>query len=873
MKNQITKQEMIANAFYFLQSTAFATHNFTQKKCCEMINTKNKKHIITQSGLSRIIGSVKDGETPYSKNIDQIWALMEQVLADYGVIYNPDSRVFKQSQTLERLPIPPPNVNGSGKNKFKDFGILDVASKFQIARFEELIKHANERIWILHTYFSSTAHLVHSFKIAVKKKIKIQLLLTHPNGGATDLRSNSLEISVKESIFECLKILAKYPELRENVEVRFYDRLPGVNIFGVDQTAFVGNFWEHTPSVSGTFILMGHKGRVAFDNVVEHFEKMWENALYCPLTEDFQTLKQHINAGILNRGGKKKAHFDKIDQDKLCCFRVFYFQEGNAKSMNMVINKESSQVHLTNTESRDDYWGRIQSVSNNSIIDIRTMDENNPRTARIVIHTKMRLLCKKEVTTAVFINIHPKGYPECGPMVIQKIPHSELNQTGNVQSAISEFLSALPREAKTSGAISIQELEKSLRIYLPDFPLQQTMVKDVAGDYVFYSINPTNHKIIKGYFRIGTDGHVTFLHHAYRTDAGHISVIDPSHILVTNREVHFKVAQYFNIFKVIKQNGKIILKGCYAGLGHTNFPTGGRIYATRINEIPFEMTKVDTFKWQGKKYKKLIKEIPDLEAFFSGLQDCFIENPSTLRRSPNILQVSKGDSIDSYTGTYALFLQSQYERKIRRCLIEILPGGKVRMKGMRHYIGTVLRYGHILQIILFPKQEGDQQIYAFMQCWVPDQIKPGNLVGIMSSVSRWGIPISRKIVLFSVANHYEKENQSLVSFDDEGLRNLELQYPGFISYLFSGEGGLVKIPKESDFEKFPTYQEEAVRAFQSGCFASKKGREKEALAELAEAFLLGFSDCDSLNEELEPAGSLFALRDKVTEMKKRAGME
>ncbi len=126
---------------------------------------------------------------------------------------------------------------------------------------------------------------------------KIQLLLLHPNSQATYLRSKGVGFNLEKGfnrVKDDLQELINTPIfIRNKLEVRLYDELPGVKLIMLDGLYILGFFLFKELSRIGTHVVFNPKQNVSFAaNMKNQFRKLWNSAEPFHLEKDEQLLER-----------------------------------------------------------------------------------------------------------------------------------------------------------------------------------------------------------------------------------------------------------------------------------------------------------------------------------------------------------------------------------------------------------------------------------------------------------------------------------------------------------------------------------------------------------------------------------------------------
>lgn len=153
------------------------------------------------------------------------------------------------------------------------------------------IEHARESIRILETNVYSDLKLFSSIRKALQNNqdLKIEILLLWPESKLISYRNKVIfPVNIRTIILNnlvSLRRIAKDLNAFERISVKFYDQIPMVSMFGVDDVWYSGFFWSHTSSIMGPWFALPSvelippsmgKFKVFRRNLDIHFQKIWE---------------------------------------------------------------------------------------------------------------------------------------------------------------------------------------------------------------------------------------------------------------------------------------------------------------------------------------------------------------------------------------------------------------------------------------------------------------------------------------------------------------------------------------------------------------------------------------------------------------------
>ncbi len=172
-----------------------------------------------------------------------------------------------------------------------DYGLEEI-HRFKLEELLKGLKKGDELHW-LDTYCPQINGILNRLEEALELEVKVKILTMKKDSNVAKYRSQELEGEVQDEfvLFNqqvnlyhdgLSKILSKQESRsKDNLEVRFYDDLPGVPMYIVvrDGVLFVGyTGWYLNKSASkNIFLKWGPAKKAVLESVESYFDKKWDN--------------------------------------------------------------------------------------------------------------------------------------------------------------------------------------------------------------------------------------------------------------------------------------------------------------------------------------------------------------------------------------------------------------------------------------------------------------------------------------------------------------------------------------------------------------------------------------------------------------------
>lgn len=281
-----------------------------------------------------------------------------------------------------------------------------------------------KEVRIIQTYLTGVENLKLSLEAALKKGANVKILLMEPELESARLRSKGLinkQVNVRAKILdnrsELEELYDKYPGL---FQLKYYNEIPGLNLFAVDDKLLIGFYWYKQYAIYGTYLEIKNDDYYPLaKNVNTHWNKLWESY-----------------SGETQQNGLAKV-----------CYRCFFIREDDPQSFVLEINNFTKEAIVCETPSGDEYRGDVINLLGFCGIRAETVKAGNTyrsrskRIASFLINTgNEESLGSQEIAIAVYSNISPQGLAYGNIMVLAKVANRTDTVDEEKKSLINEYL-------------------------------------------------------------------------------------------------------------------------------------------------------------------------------------------------------------------------------------------------------------------------------------------------------------------------------------------------------------------------------------------------------------------------------------------------
>lgn len=159
--------------------------------------------------------------------------------------------------------------------------LVELQSEIHLSDLKQHISEAKEEIKVLETFIENWLQLRQSIKSALLRKVRLRILVCHPESDITRVRNEDLnrefDPSVIENLLKNIYSDVEYWGLEEFLEIRLYSNLPGTQLYGIDDTYYSGWFWHQKAAIEGPFLKVESNNELS-NSFSGLFESIWGSA-------------------------------------------------------------------------------------------------------------------------------------------------------------------------------------------------------------------------------------------------------------------------------------------------------------------------------------------------------------------------------------------------------------------------------------------------------------------------------------------------------------------------------------------------------------------------------------------------------------------
>jgi hypothetical protein len=193
--------------------------------------------------------------------------------------------IRKHDEQLERFEKKLENTKDYVKvsASLSEIGISDAVPNQSGELFDDLCATAEIEIKILQTYLGSLRQLPDSIFDAVRRGVKVKLLILDPSGDIIFHRLRDIglpsDTHAHKDAYGRLKILLKKKVSNpERFQVKIYNNIPPFALYASEKKVRLGLFWHGDHSPSGPHILVDDCNSIIGEYALETFEEIWQKA-------------------------------------------------------------------------------------------------------------------------------------------------------------------------------------------------------------------------------------------------------------------------------------------------------------------------------------------------------------------------------------------------------------------------------------------------------------------------------------------------------------------------------------------------------------------------------------------------------------------
>lgn len=746
-----------------------------------------------------------------------------------------------------------------GYNSNQQDSQLNFYPHFSKLNIEEVFEASEKEIIILDTFIHDVwIHYQQQILSLLEKsaQLKVKILLADPNSPILQYRMESLKgMGMNASNKE--NLLAIQNLAPQRIEVRLYDQLPAIAIWGGEKKFLMGWFWAEKSNIHAPWLEVSSQNIIG-KNARNHFNSLWESSkAFSP--DDYPDFNQEQDPKEILKQEKDLI----LNAHEATHFRCLYMRDGKLKHFGITYDLQRQRVLFSCTESRSNYIGTCTKRQN--LVEIRAENEQKNRQSYIILETGPHLgIHERELSLGIVTYTRDTGSSHASRVIIQRIPSMpdswELLDPQSVPKHIENYLNTgqidLPNGARDIK--KEKDLAKILQAKEAGSNKSQRFFQDWAGLYDYYAIHGVTHSLVRHTFEISKRGEIRInwgketilagLIDAKETPQIHIETFSPDRNKV-----------FYNFLKIFNRSGT--MKGVYIG-SNVGDLQAGRIYVTPSEMGSLAKGLPEELDWNDNRIIKLTERHKDFLEFFAGEGEYFyLDDPASFKLDRHLERFPYSGDISNFVGTYIYHYTSVKEKKIGQFILDIDRNGWVKMKGTQKHKweGAALYYGPHLIIRFFEKNHPRKFVGVSIFYGSSPEIK--NMIGV-STLSRSSKPIGRKVVMIKTDAKYEDLKPTRFKIASKEFDLLNQKFPGLATSLINPYTNYLQVPQKDNFISYKSDNGLAKSLFQSACYLATQQRYAEAETEFRQALAVGFSDQEAFNAEIHK-GALKPLKQRL----------
>ncbi len=359
-------------------------------------------------------------------------------------------------------------------------GLLYIHDKLPRKQLQEGIKRAKS-VRILQSFMTSIEDYVESFKECLKRGGKISILLMNPSGMAAKIRTRSFldkDLKVEQKVIENIKMLEEISPSKGSIEIKLYDEFPGVDLIAIDDKMYCGWYLFKQLAMNGGYLEFINNNNFLLP---KKFNRNWDE-----LWSRSDPVEYGWRKSVLS--GEQ--------------FRCHYIREGNYRTFDVLINKTTAEVLITNTVSKEEFRGHLENDRGRFLsIFVETINkfeegkliEINKRILSFLIYTEANGICFQGLSIGVMINVTHSGLLRANRVLIEnlKIEDRSTESGGKTRTRVSDikrFLLDSEVKAEDMPHHSFEGLHEYLKgKYTSWYEQQERMPLLEGGFHLYYS--------------------------------------------------------------------------------------------------------------------------------------------------------------------------------------------------------------------------------------------------------------------------------------------------------------------------------------------------------------------------------------------------
>ena len=758
------------------------------------------------------------------KNAEMLW-FMEQILREMGLAYvqppeladypTEDAGYYPQKglkNTLELAEEKP----ASKRKKPKDFvkaGLIAIWDESPVDNINREIRKAKHSICIVDSNLPGVEDLIRAMVKSISAgSPSIKILLMHPYGHSARLRAAGIGIdyqSFQRQIKRTLISLAKTGVLRGKIELRLFDAHHDSPMYFIDEKAYIGQFGYGEES--GIQEVREYYGTDTpfFRNQFRRWEALWAVGEPFPLPEIGQAedLKWELNRTLTSMQifeDNAPSYLVPMTRsthpldEPTCTYQAFYMEEGfRVSRFFLKVNALTRQVLLYENGKDGDFTGSMEHSGNGVVISVKTRSNGGQiraqRIANIDLCTGDFPLETRDITLGTYQReTNARGLPDLGLILLHRIhdEHPALDIHHPIPLEYEEFLRGSKNNLICLDSFRVNDLgtlRNILNDQRPHWEDKLQTERDILGDYEFFSYDSTRKTILRGLFSLQSNGKASFKTKGNHTYSGNYRLMDQEFLYLVNKTTPGRMARYVHFIPLPQSlsRGKVI-EGNYTGINHSNQLVNGKIIVRRLGRQCFKAEKARHIRYDSPEASQLIRNlISSTEEF----------NPDDTPLSPKhgmevlkhwfALPVSEPIS-HNYLGNFEGYYLTTNQDQLIKSLVEILPGGKVRLKHPDGYILQGMAFRNHTGLILMINRTNEQW-HSTYQFYCPDQFVY-QMKGVLNKNTSFGRPSGRRALLLRTEKTIEEGTPVRIPISKVGEDEFLSDRPELANWITSKDG-------------------------------------------------------------------------------------
>ena len=636
---------------------------------------------------------------------------------------------------------------------------------------------------------------------------------------------------------------------------------------------FLGWYWMGRSSIRGPWLETVQENPLQ-ESVRDHFERLWDHAQKV----DLQNIEASLNEIEGKEGGIDwRSVIDDPEGQHYC---GYYCRDGKVENFILSLSQHTRRVALSQTRSREDYYGSFKTVGKDLVLDLRTVNQGSERPVYIILDVGGSLsnFQNREVALGTMNYIRETGTPVATKLLIQKIeaipPERQPVQPATLPEEIRLFLTDSELIVKDASEVhDLEHLREHLAHTIEQDRKLRAFLAERSALYRYYFLHRKDQRLAYSHFRLDADGRVeVWWEKECKFKGKVVRLMDNA---LEMRAENSRGDFFYVLLREGQPRRDRVLWGVFLGR------SAGRTYAGRIFSLPLEgagpqppLPASQHLDWDSPEVDRILEKNPRMLDFFLGKRGhIYLDDLAKVPVDPQRLDLPPGGPLDNCAGTFSYYYLSARRPpfhvrhattpKLRRLILHISPHGRVRLKGLGGLgmEGYATRLGEH-RLCLFLYRHGRKELFeGFAHFYVgPGYIEQMTGVATLSAGTR---PLGRQVVCVREQETFAQLVPEEFAIGSPAFVALNERLPGLATYLASPLGNFIQTPDVYNQESFVVEEPHADAYFRSACYLATQGEGKEAIRELHKALMLGFQDVAALRQAMAVKGVFVAHKAEV----------